>query len=254
MNQQFKQHPGRVYSSFTAIHDSDKEAERPVYKLGNNKAGCTYKRFESIEDASEFWRELRQKESTGNRDVEWLKEITSVIDGKIPPPSGEDWDLGTLFESSERREIDRIAIFWWKRAHVLHHNVTATFRSIANSVENYPLWFSTAKSSLIPKPGEFTSANQRPITCLNTLYKWFTSCVLGPMDGHLQEHNLMEIQQRGAKLRCSGTMDNLLIDRAVTQDSRRGKRNISKAWIDVKKAYDSVKWLVEMMEVHRFPK
>ena len=39
------------------------------------------------------------------------------------------------------------------------------------------------------------------------------------------------------------------------QDCRRGKRNISVAWIDVKKAYDSVdhKWLVEMMDVHRFP-
>ena len=112
------------------------------------------------------------------------------------------------------------------------------------------------KSCLIPKPGEFTSANQRPVICHNTFYKWFTSCVLRPMDGHLQELSLMENQQRVAKLRCSGTMDNLLIDRAVTQYSRRGKRNIRMAWVDVKKAYDSVdhEWLVEMMEVHRFPK
>ena len=264
LNQQFKQDPGRVYSSFTAILDSDKEAERPVYKLGNNETDCTDKRFESTEDASEFWRELWQKESTGNKDAEWLKEIKAVIHGNVPPPSEEDWDLGTL-ESvrviKKKRnwsapDPDRIANFWWKRAHALHHNVTSAFRSIANSLENYLLWFSTGKSSLIPKPGEFTSANQRSITCLNTLYKWFTSCVLGPMDGHLQEYNLMEFQQRGAKLRCSGTMDNLLIDRAVTQDSRRGKRNISMAWIDVKKAYDSVdhEWLVEMMEFHRFPK
>ena len=41
----------------------------------------------------------------------------------------------------------------------------------------------------------------------------------------------------------------------VCEDSRRNKTNMTMAWIDVKKAYDSVDhmWLVEMMTVHRFP-
>ena len=54
---------------------------------------------------------------------------------------------------------------------------------------------------------------------------------------------------------CSGTIDNLLIDRMVTQDCHRGRRNLSMAWINVKKAYDSVnhEWLMEMMQVHRYP-
>ena len=41
----------------------------------------------------------------------------------------------------------------------------------------------------------------------------------------------------------------------VCEDSKRNKRNLSMAWIDVKRAYDSVdhKWLVEMMTVHQFP-
>ena len=52
--------------------------------------------------------------------------------------------------------------------------------------------------------------------CLNTLYKWFTSCVLGPVNEHLDRYKLMEDQQGGAKAGCSGTTDNLLIDRMVT--------------------------------------
>ena len=66
---------------------------------------------------------------------------------------------------------------------------------------------------------------------------------------------LIEGEQRGIKVGCSGTIDNLLIDRVVCKDSKRNKRNLSMGWIDVKKAYDSVdhKWLVEMMAVHRFP-
>ena len=53
---------------------------------------------------------------------------------------------------------------------------------------------------------------------------------------------------------CSGAIDNLLIDRTVTPDCYREKRNFSKAWVDVKKAYDSVDhgWLKEMMVLHRF--
>ena len=81
---------------------------------------------------------------------------------------------------------------------------------------------------LTPKPRQFSSENQRPITCLNNMYKWFTSG-LKPMDQHLDHHELMEGQQRGAKTGCSGTMDNLLIDRMVTLDCHRGKRNLSMA-------------------------
>ena len=76
------------------------------------------------------------------------------------------------------------------------------------------------------------------------------------IDQHLDEHNLMECAQRGARAGCSGTVDNLLIDRTVTLDCHRGRRNpLSLAWIGVKKAYDSVDhgWLNGVMLLHRFP-
>ena len=34
----------------------------------------------------------------------------------------------------------------------------------------------------------------------------------------------------------AGTVDNLLIDRMVCQDRQDGKRNVSMAWVDVRKA------------------
>ena len=119
----------------------------------------------------------------------------------------------------------------------------------------FPAWFCEGKTSLLPKPGSFTIDNQRPITCLNTLYKWFTSCLLIPTDHHLDAHGLMEGAQRGAPAGCSGTVDNLLIERTVTLDCHRRRRNLSVAWIDVKKAYDSIDHgrLSEMMVLHRLP-
>ncbi|PFX28822.1 Retrovirus-related Pol polyprotein from type-1 retrotransposable element R2 [Stylophora pistillata] len=65
----------------------------------------------------------------------------------------------------------------------------------------------------------------------------------------------MEGAQRGARAGWSGTTDNLLIDRTVALDCHRRRRNLSVAWIDVKKAYDSVdhSWLNGVMTLHRFP-
>ena len=66
----------------------------------------------------------------------------------------------------------------------------------------------------------------------------------------------MQGEQRVAKENCCGTVDNLMIDRdrMVCQDSQRGKTNVSIAWIDVRKAYDSVdhQWLKDMLPLHRF--
>ena len=74
------------------------------------------------------------------------------------------------------------------------------------------------------------------------------------MDKHL-EYDLLKGEQRGAKPRCSGTTDNLLVDRMVCHDSRNSRKNVSMAWIDVRKAFDSVshEWLLRMMFLHKFP-
>ena len=64
---------------------------------------------------------------------------------------------------------------------------------------DFPLWFTGGRTTLIPKQGTFTSDNQRPITYLNTIYKWFTSCLLEPMNRYLDTFKLMEIEQRELK-------------------------------------------------------
>ena len=117
------------------------------------------------------------------------------------------------------------------------------------------LWFSEGKTTLIPRPSEFRSDNQRSLTCLNNLYKWYTSCLLTKANQHVETYGLIQREHRGVRGNCSGAVDNLLIDRLVCEDAQRGKWNLSMAWIDVAKAYGSVDhgWLSEMFTLHRFP-
>ena len=44
------------------------------------------------------------------------------------------------------------------------------------------------------------------------------------------------MDQKGAKDKSSGTLENLLIDDMVLKDAHDNKRNLSCGWIDVKKA------------------
>ena len=79
--------------------------------------------------------------------------------------------------------------------------------------------------------------------------------MLGPANEHLETRDLINGAQRGARAGCSELIDNLLIDRTVTLDCHRRRRNLSMALIDVKKVYDLVGhgWLEEMIILHRFP-
>lgn len=263
LNKRFQADPGAVYACMKKMIEKDGNSEKPKYEVTSRDEENNQNRFENIEEASSYWKSLWESEGTGNTEAEWLEDVRAAISDHVPSPSQERYELDTNCVVSvilKKRNWsapgpDRIASFWWKKAQSLHEGVARSFKAVFQEDHDYPWWFTEGKTSLIPKPGEFSSDNQRPITCLNTAYKWHTSCVLKPMDQHLDKYGLMQGEQRGAKEKCSGTIDNLLIDRMVCQDSRRGKRNLSMAWIDVKKAYDSIdhEWLREMMILHRFP-
>ena len=124
-----------------------------------------------------------------------------------------------------------------------------------NDIGEIEEWFSRGRTSLLPKEGEWAEDNQRPITCLNTQYKWLTSLLLYFHNLHLETYQLMQIDQRGAKQNVSGTIDNTLIDDMVLRDAILHSRNLFGYWVDVKKAFDSVShsWLIEMFIIHRFP-
>ena len=94
---------------------------------------------------------------------------------------------------------ERIVNFWWKKTNSLHEHISRAFQAIANTDLEIPLLFAECKTSLLQKPAEISSENQGPVTCLNMIYKWFTSCLLKRMDQHLDTYGLKQGEQRGAK-------------------------------------------------------
>ena len=65
----------------------------------------------------------------------------------------------------------------------------------------------------------------------------------------------MQIDQRGAKAACSGTTDNLLLDDTIIRDAITHNRDLSCAWLDVRKAFDSLShsYLKRIIAIHMLP-
>ena len=72
----------------------------------------------------------------------------------------------------------RLGISFSRKGILSHMTVTPKYQRILQNIE---------------KPGEFTSDNQRPITCVNTFYKWTTLCLLGPANELLETHGVIKV-------------------------------------------------------------
>ena len=59
----------------------------------------------------------------------------------------------------------------------------------------------------------------------------------------------MAIEQRDGKKDCYGCKDQLMINNSIPKNCRKRKKNLSTAWDDYKKVFDSVahSWIIKCM-------
>ena len=136
----------------------------------------------------------------------------------------------------------------------LHPYYAKAFNRLIKREEQAPEWLTEGITYLIPKTENTDQPNQyRPITCLPTVYKILTGIIADEMYIHLINNNLISYQQSGCKRECYGVKDQLLLNKTVTENARRNGKNLFMAWIDYKKAFDSVphSWLIETMEIYK---
>ena len=57
---------------------------------------------------------------------------------------------------------------------------------------------------------------------------------------HLEKNHLMPAEQKGCRKGSYGCKEILLLNKVILNDVKKRKRNLSMAWIDYQKAFDSV--------------
>lgn len=107
---------------------------------------------------------------------------------------------------------------------------------------------------MLPKCGDgHDPKNYRPITCLSTLYKIFTSIISSKIYVHLTENNLLAPEQNGCRKGTQGCKELLVIDTVLTQQVKKKSHHLSMGWVDYKKAFDSVphSWLRRVLKLYK---
>ena len=128
------------------------------------------------------------------------------------------------------------------------------FNRIKDGEDSTPDWLTTGQTKLLPKSQETERPNKyRPICCLSTTYKLLTGLIADAIYCHLDLGNYMGNEQKGCIRKKMGTKDQLLINKAILEDAKRRQRNLSMAWVDYQKAFDSVphSWINRCLELYK---
>ena len=70
------------------------------------------------------------------------------------------------------------------------------------------------------------------------MWKLLTGVLTNDIYSHLEENDLLPVEQKGCCKNNRGTKDQFLIDKAVMKNCKRRKVGLSMVWIDYRKAYD----------------
>ena len=136
---------------------------------------------------------------------------------------------------------DRLTNFWIKQFKSLHKSMAEAYSKIIKDPKQTPDWLVDGGTNLPPKKEEtWITKDYRPIACLPTTFKILTSVITDRLYNHLEKEAIMTPEQRGGKKDCYGYKDQLMINNAILENCKKRKKNLSTAWIDYKKAFDSV--------------
>lgn len=206
-----------------------------------------------------FWREILEDDAQHNSKATWIREE----EGSFQRVKPQEWsELGTndVLKAIKKAQNwkapgpDKLQNFWIKSFSALHKDLARAMNEVMRKPTTIPKWLTSGTTYLIHKGKDPKSPkNYRPITCLPTMYKLLTATVSEKLYDHLMANKILPDEQKGCKKGARGCKDQLLISKMVIQDAKKRKKNLTMAWIDYKKAFDSVphSWILQALKIYR---
>lgn len=201
-----------------------------------------------------YWKDIFESDTKFNEDAKWIKKLQKekckmqwvIIDKE---------ELKNALKNTQGWKapgLDMLPNFWWKQLSNLYESLAKQFNHLMHDDGTIPPWLAEGKTHLVPKNNDTEDPkNFRPITCLNTVYKLLTSIISVKIAQYIDTNNLIPIEQKGCCKGSYGCKDQLLYSKAILEDCQKHKKSLSLAWIDYKKAFDSVphNWIIKSLEL-----
>ena len=192
---------------------------------------------------------ILEQEVKCNEDAQWIKDQEEELQ-QINWMEWKDLTVEELRVNMTRAANckspgpDRLPNFWIKQFKSLHKSMAEAYSKIVKDPKQTPDWLVEGSTNLLPKKEEtWIPKNYRSIACLPTTFKILTSVITDRLYNHLEKEAIMTPEQRGGKKDCYGCKDQLMINNAI----------LSTAWIDYKKAFDSVlhSWILTFLQMYK---
>ena len=151
---------------------------------------------------------------------------------------------------------DLITGQWIKLIKPLHNQLKINMINMMEGYEDLPDWLVIAQMLLIAKNTETENPqNYRPIAIQNSTYKLYTSLITEFIMQHATQNEIITEEQAAGKIRSWGTTDQLLTNKMIYDEIISNRRNLAVAWLDYKKAFDSVphSWILESLKLAKVP-
>uniref|UniRef100_A0A7N8XHF5 Reverse transcriptase domain-containing protein n=1 Tax=Mastacembelus armatus TaxID=205130 RepID=A0A7N8XHF5_9TELE len=235
INRMFSTEPSKVYSQWEG---SNTRADPP--------------RLET----ERYWKNIWEREASHNTSAQWLADLRADH-SNLP-----EQEPVTIATADIRERVsnmknwtapgpDMIHTYWLKKLTALHERLAAQMNQLLMD-GTHPEWLTEGRTVLIlkdPQKGAVPS-NYRPITCLCTTWKLLSGIIAAKMSRHMAQY--MSGAQKGIGKDTRGAKHQLLVDKAVARDCKTRQTNLCTAWIDYKKAYDSMPhtWILECLELY----
>lgn len=238
-NKLFNEDPGKFYRQ---INNQKSEISEPP----------------SQEHIENFWKGILEKDVSHNENATWIKEEKQRYQ-HVKMEAWQDLTIEDVNKVIKRTHNwkspgpDKLPNFWIKQLTALHGSLTSAMNSIIKEPDNIPQWLTAGNTYLLSKGHDTKDPKYyRPITCLPTYYKILTAALSDRMYSYLITNTILPAEQKGCKKASRGCKDQLLVSKMVTSIARKYKRNLSLAWVDYKKAFDSVPhtWITTVMDLY----
>lgn len=203
-----------------------------------------------VEEVQGFWAGIIGEPKPFRATEPYLEWARKISDRHVELPDLDDTEERALYAEVLKKARpfkapgpDGIPNFYWKSIpyakETLFNWIVQTKRRRNPS---FPEWLTTGRIVLLYKGGgEDDPGNYRPISCLNTCYKMFTGMLARWILRQVEAVDVLPSSQLAIGKGKWGCTHAQMLDRMIIKDATSGKkRNIHLAWVDFRKAFDSV--------------
>ena len=209
-----------------------------------------------ITEIKNFWDTMWNKREDESNDADLEKYLVEHLSGEEPlnvfPTFAEFQEVVKYLPNWKAAGPDGIFNFFIKKFESLHFHLYEVTRKICLENQSENSWFYKGITFLIPKGIPKKGSDFRPITCMSNLYKLTTKCVTKVIQGIVENRDILADNQLGTVRMVQGAKEQALLNLAI---NKHYGNSLKTAWIDVKKAFDSVDhiYLIKCLEKYSFP-